>query len=200
MKAEETLKLGSFTAEIIQDDDAQSPADSGDHGLFLVANHRQFCVAAPGEKRAPEDPEEIVERYKKTHWIFGLEAYIHSGVHLSLSGCGNYPDRRWDVSQLGFVFASKKEWRLSAKARLAAESLVGEWNKYLCGDVWGYRVEDADGKELVACWGFYGLECCKEEAMGILKCYVDKERKDRLAKLKSYIRSRVPLQHRFATA
>jgi hypothetical protein len=157
--------------KIIRDSDAQSPSEYGDEGLFIVANHRQFYVPEPGEKRCPEDPDEVVERYKKTHWIFPLEAYIHSGVHLSFGREGNYPDRRWDVSQVGFVFASKKEWRLSKKAREAAKSKIDEWNQYLSGDVWGYVVEDERGVSLDSVWGFYGIEYCKEQAREIAEHY-----------------------------
>ena len=128
--------------EIVQDEDSRSPQEDSDNGLFLVANHRDFYVAEPGEKRVPRDPAELLDRYKKTHWVFPLEAYNHSGVVLALSHEGNFPDRNWDVSQLGFVFVAKSEWRLSAKAREAALSLVNTWNQYLSGDVWGYVVGD----------------------------------------------------------
>ena len=92
---------------------------------------------------------------------------------------GNYPDRQWDVSQLGFVFVSKKEWRLSAKARLAAESLLKEWNQYLSGDVYGYIVDD-DGLNEDSCWGFYGLEYCEQQAKEIAE-HVAKKREEEAA-------------------
>lgn len=149
---------------IEQDDDPQRPNEWGDDGLFIVANHRQFWVPAPGEKSIPQYANEVVDRYKKTHWVFPLEAYIHSGVVLAFSQEGNFPDRRWDVSQLGFVFASKKEWRLSASARKAAAGHIETWNQYLGGDVWGYIIEDEEGNHLDSCWGFYGKEYCEEQA------------------------------------
>lgn len=158
--------------EIVQDEDAQSPQEDGDNGLFLVANHRDFYVPEPGEKRVPNDPEELIEHYRKTHWIFPLEAYIHGEVRLALSRGGNFPDRQWDVSQLGFVFAAKKEWRLSNKAREAAKSLTETWNQYLSGDVYGYVVgEDS-------CWGFYGYDYCVEEARRIVDWQIEQERKE----------------------
>ena len=154
---------------IEQDTNAQSPSQWEDTNLFLVANHRDCHIPEPGEKRIPSDRAEIEDRYRKTHWIFPLEAYIHSGVHLSLSGEGNYPDRQWDVSQLGMVFAAKSEWRLSKSARKAALCKVNEWNQYLSGDVWGFIIEDETGEQVDSCWGFYGREYCEQETKAALK-------------------------------
>lgn len=157
--------------KVHQDELAEGPNQWGDTNIFLVANHRDFYVPEPGEKRAPNDPEELIERYKKTHWIFPLEAYIHGGVHLSFGSEGNYPDRRWDVSQLGFIFASKKEWRLSKSARKAAASLIETWNQYLGGEVYGYTVEDEEtGEEGDSCWGYYGYEETKRDSYMIKYC------------------------------
>lgn len=157
---------------IEQDFDAISPSEDADTSLFLVANHRDFYVAEPDETRVPDSANALVKKYKKTHWIFGLEAYIHSGVVLALSSEGNFPDRQWDVSQLGFVFVSKKECRLSkSSARKAALSLIETWNQYMSGDVWGYIIEDDDGKELDSCWGYHGREYCEKEAKSMLEYY-----------------------------
>lgn len=151
--------------KITQDPDAQSPSDWESDDCFIVANHRQFYVPPPGQKRCPSDPDEVLSMFKDTHHVFNLEAYIHSGVRLALSGEGNFPDRQWDVSQLGFVFASKKEWRLRKSARKAAESIIETWNQYLSGDVWGFDVTDEDGNSLDSCCGFYGLNYAKEQAI-----------------------------------
>lgn len=166
MTPHETLTHNGVAIAIYQDEGAQSPREWEDTGLFLVANHRDCYIPEPGEKRIPSDPEELVERWKGTHWIFPLEAYIHSGVRLALSQEGNFPDRQWDVSQLGFVFAAKKEWRLSASARKAAQVLINTWNQYFSGDVWGYVV-DEDGPNENSCCGFYGFDYCVQEAKSV---------------------------------
>ena len=118
------------------------------------------------------DYSESAHEYVRDYHIFGLEAYIHSGVVLALSGEGNFCDRNWDVSQLGLVFASKKEWRLHKKARKAVEGLISYWNDYLSGNVYGFMIgvpddqtdenecddapEDRNYMEEGGCWGFYG--------------------------------------------
>jgi hypothetical protein len=156
---------------IEQDPDPISPREQADNNLFLVAKHDQFYVSAPGETRVPQYANEVVDKYKKTHWIFPIEAYIHSGVALAFSGEGNFPDRQWDVSQLGFIFASKKEWRLSKSAREAAKGLIDHWNQYLSGDVWGYILENNEGEVIESVWGFYGHEYCEEQAKASMKPY-----------------------------
>lgn len=164
MAYEETIEHEGVQIRIVADETPSSPSEWGDTGLFLVTSHRDCYIPEPGEKRVTDDADELVNRWKDTHWVFPLELYSHSGVHLSLAGEGNYPDRRWDVSRNGFVFASKKEWRLSASARKAAKSKVDEWNQYLGGDVWGYVIEEVDGVEGDSCWGFYGKDYCIGEA------------------------------------
>lgn len=173
----ETIEYKGHTIKLVADSDARSPQEDSDAGLFLVANHRDFYVPEPGEKRITNDAEELVNRWKDTHWVFPLEAYIHSGVVLALSQEGNFPDRQWDVSQLGFVFAAKSEWRLSKSARKAALSLIETWNQYLSGDVWGYIVgEDSPFED--SCWGFYGKEYAIEQAKEAVDCLIRREEKE----------------------
>ena len=155
--------------QIKQDENALSPNEDGDTGLFLVANHRGFYVAEPGEKRINCGAAELVQKYKKTHHIFPIEAYIHSGVILALSHEGNFCDRQWDVSQVGFIFVAKSEWRLNKSARKAAESFLTTWNQYLSGGVWRYVIEDEEGNHLDSCGGFYGKDYCESEAKSAMK-------------------------------
>lgn len=168
---QETFQVNGLTVKIAHDELEEGPSRDADNALFIVAKHSQFYVPAPGQSRIPESAKEVFDTYKKSHWVFNLEAYIHSGVCLALSGEGNFPDRQWDVSQVGFVFVSKKEWRLNKTARKMALSLIETWNQYLSGDVWYWTVEDSTGKELEACGGCYGLDYAKKEASAAAKHY-----------------------------
>lgn len=178
MNADETFTHCGVTVEIHQDINPESPSAHADTSLFLVAGHRDFYVPEPGEKRV-SDWETLVATYKDSHWIFRIEAYIHSGVRLAFSNEGTFPDRRWDVSQVGAIFASKKEWRLSKSARKASECLLNTWNQYLAGDVWGYIV-DKDGLNEDSCWGFYGLEYCKASAREVAEHAAAEKERERL--------------------
>lgn len=187
--------LGAFSLRIEQDTDAQSPEEWGDDALFLVADHRQFYVKPPKESTF----ESVVEDYKKTHHVFGLEAYIHSGVVLALSREGSFPDRNWDVSQLGAVFVSKQEWKTRKAAEKAARGHIETWNQYLSGDVYGFIVEDSDGEHVDSCWGFYGGEKdALAEGKVMLRHAFETAKKAHEAKLKAQIKNHVPLEKRQA--
>ena len=66
---------------------------------------------------------------------------------------------------------------------------------YLSGDVWGYVINDG-GKNEDSCWGFYGDDYCLSEAKSIVDCMIQRELKEKLAKVKNWIKNRVPLIHR----
>ena len=109
----------------------------------------------------------------KAFHVFPLEAYIHSGVSLALSHEGNFPDRRWDVSQLGAVLIAKTEARTNAKARKMAQGYIETWNDYLSGNVYGYQIEDTEGNEIESCWGFYGEYDSQGGALSEAKSVID---------------------------
>ena len=183
---------GYVARYLIQDTDPTAPDDDDDEALFLVGYHRDFtvdrgkridgrwvpglsqelaqCIAQGGKEEDGSFSFEA-QKYIKTYHIFGLEAYIHSGVTLALSKEGNFPDRGWDVSQLGLVFVSKAEWKTRAKARQAALGLIKSWNAYLSDDVYTLVREDYDkDKKQInfdTCGGYsgynYALEALKKE-------------------------------------
>ena len=248
--------------KIYQDEDARSPDEDGDDGLFLVGYHSNFtvdrgqralvpicteetfkdgqrhyldakskwysyeeakkeglidkevrrgkytpgisqslaqCIARGGKYEDGSVNDEAKEYCQKYH-IFGLEAYIHSGVVLALSHEGNFCDRQWDVSQLGLVFVSKKEWARRPLARKAALGLIETWNDALSGNVYGYEVEDAAGEHLDSCWGYYGdyEDGALSEARNIAEWHYKDLMKKKAARVKSLIKNRVPLMYQEA--
>ncbi len=84
---------------IEQDSDVESPKDMHDESLFLVADHRDFFV--PPGKDWRFDVQSVIDEHKKTHWVFLLEAYIHSGVVLALAGEGNFVNAGGRVRRQG---------------------------------------------------------------------------------------------------
>ena len=203
----ETLIYKGLEIETARDDDSESPDKWEDDGVFLVAFHRDFSVEREGYSKGLvssifnngryEDDSinyEAREVMKKYH-IFGLEAYIHSGVTLALSKEGNFVDRQWDVSQLGCVFIVKKETKTRPKARKLARCLINTWNEYLHGEVYGYN-SDAGG-----CWGFYGEEGYKQmidEAKSEIDSYVADKLSKHNKQLKAQIKRGVPIDKRQA--
>lgn len=172
--------------KISQDEDPQSPDEYGDDNLFLVGYHRDFtverdkvitkqglidCLAKPENL----DPEALdrVKAFKEKYHIFGLEAYIHSGVCLALSHEGGFPDRQWDVSQLGAVFLAKSEWKTWKQAHRTAQGHIEGWNDYLSGNVYGYVVTTQDGEDIESCWGFQGNYDAQYGALSEARSIVD---------------------------
>lgn len=172
-------KEGYDCKYLVQDENYPSPDEDGDNALFLVGYHRDFTVKNDkiitkqqcinlfeDEKNLDEDDAEWVKEFKSKYFIFALEAYIHSGAVLALSREGNFPDRQWDVSQLGACFALKSEFNTIEKAKKACLGLIETWNCSLSGDVYGIVREhynkDKEQLDFDAVWGFYGYKYAQE--------------------------------------
>jgi len=152
-------KYKGYEILILQDEDPQAPNEGDVEDLFLVFDHRDFCVKVPGYE--PQDLFNDVyaknKRFYNGYWLIPIEAYIHSGVHLMIKGsveAANCPDRRWDVSFKGFVLVKRiKQWSFTYEtATKRAAELVKSWNNYNSGNVYGYEIPELDS----SCWGFYG--------------------------------------------
>ena len=73
-----------------------------------------------------------VKELEKKYHIFGLEAYIHSGVVLALSSECNFSDRQWDVLQLGAVFVARKEWKIKDLPKVEGDDFPDEGDTFKC--------------------------------------------------------------------
>lgn len=83
------------------------------------------------------------------------------------------------------------------------ESLENEADVYaswVFGDVFGYQVEELDE----SCWGFYGDDHEKsgllEYARSAIDCHIEHQRRERLKKVKTWIKNRVPFYARVGGA
>ena len=206
----ETVEYKGYNINIYYDESSYSPDDWGDDQRFLVSYHNSFTIKhddiitqdqarqISNEDYHDKDEKAVCLEIVKKYHIFGLEAYIHSGVVQSLSYEGNFPDRRWDVSQLGLVLISKEEIKTGKKARRMAVGLIDTWNDYLSGNVYGFMIQK-DGEESGGCWSFYGdpensglIENAKEE----IDCELEEEAKKKAKKLKVFIENNVPIDKR----
>jgi len=161
-----TFTHNEKTIEIMHDEDPFSPRDYDNLGTILY-NSTQYTL---GDKRV--EREEITEILKRKDVIsLPVFAYIHSGITINTTGF-SCP---WDSGQCGIIYIEKKKIReefgkkriskeLTAKVTESLRNEIKEYDQYLRGNVYGYIMKDATGKELDSCWGFYGLEYCEEEA------------------------------------
>jgi hypothetical protein len=101
--------------------------------------------------------------------VLPLYLYDHSGITIS---CRSFPCP-WDSGQVGAIYVTAEkvnaEYGDTSKSSVTRaigclESEVTEYDQYLTGQVYGYVITDDDGTEVDSCWGFYGLDYCKEEA------------------------------------
>lgn len=78
-----------------------------------------------------------------------------------------YNDDETDVDGLIFDTAAKRA-ETGTTTEQMDEALRGElteYNAWADGDCYGYAIEDVNGDEVSSCWGFIGLEWCKEAAL-----------------------------------
>jgi hypothetical protein len=174
-------EIGKYKIEVVQDEYPDSPDSWGNEDAFVVYDHRQFYVERKGFK-----PRDIWEHSQKSdklyngYYFFVLYAYIHSGVSLSV-GDHNFPDARWDVSSTGYVLVKREKYTYTREAAFKmAESITKEWNEYLWGEVWGFKITDAEDDEVVdSCWGFYGdEENCMTEAENVVNSLIENDKKN----------------------
>ena len=59
-------------------------------------------------------------------------------------------------------------YELKRRVLIVLKAEVEEYGRWLNGEVYGYRIEDAEGAEIDACWGFVGLDYVRSEVNGIL--------------------------------
>lgn len=134
-----------YKIKIVQDDHPESPDDWGREDCFLVYDHRQFTIKREGF--APEEIQDYLNDPKsdevwsfEDYYIFPVEAYIHSGVALTLGGNKTCS---FDSSVSGYILVNKSDFS-EDDVYGAAENLIVHWNQYLCGDVYGYIIEKKD--------------------------------------------------------
>jgi hypothetical protein len=95
--------------------------------------------------------------------ILPVYMYEHSGITIRTTpfSC------KWDSGQVGFIFVGKekllKEYGgkkvTKKKIDRALGVIKGEvetYDQYLCGEVYGFTVEDKDEKDIDSCGGFLG--------------------------------------------
>jgi len=120
----EKTDTGSTVRYLIQDDFSEAPDDYPD--IILVSKHRDFYVGNDAINKVNIDE----------YYCFPVEAYIHSGVILAFSEEGNFPDRRWDVSQCARVYVRKDYAENESRARELARDHLNQWNIFLRGEVY----------------------------------------------------------------
>ena len=143
--------------EIVQDEYNEDP-NVWDDGQFLVYQHRDFTIEKDGfhpqkismhiettkwlldptiSDEAREGFEEYLNSDYDNYWIFPIEAYIHSGISLSIFS--GQKTCNWDSSVSGYYLISKEIQNTEEDAEEVVESYLKTWNDILGGRVYGFR-------------------------------------------------------------
>ena len=98
-----------------------------------------------------DDYQAALEMREENPHIIWLEKYEHSGEHWSIASEGNYPDRRWDVTNPAGIWIPDEDVfgnvgnlegdELKQKLREYCEGVLNTWNQWLSGDVWGFDLK-----------------------------------------------------------
>jgi len=157
---------------IERDPDPLSPRTVWDNlGSFMVKDNCPYvkpeveCILNFYSRDADE------KLLEKAGYIF-LPVYVfdHSGVSMSTKAFGC----PWDSGQLGYYVVAKEKVRKEYKRKHISPSLrkqvlavmdseVREYNDFINGDIYGYCLEDANGKELDSCWEYHKIEYILED-------------------------------------
>jgi len=165
----EETENGYKVKYLSHDSDPISPAEDQDPNYFLVYYHRDFWLPSNiVTKESLRDWLAGAEEPEK-YYIFPVEAYIHSGVSLTLGSFrGRLPQGHYefDTCCAGAVVIGKGEFDDEGAARKSAEGFIEYWNQYLRGDVWCCVVEKFNkaGEQVdydIVC-GYFGFEDAKK--------------------------------------
>lgn len=172
-----------------------SPGTWDNEDCFLIGDAN--CLNVENNNLNIDHVRDVMEENKRMfvdgYWIFPVSIYSHSGVVLYLEELHG-----WDYSN-GYAFVAVKRqagwsWQKEEAFKIAKEVIV-EWNQYLLGDIYGYKIKGIDIVDDSG-WGYYGDDSIPdmvEEAEGIIDCYFDKTLKQHLQKQKKLIKHRTPL-------
>lgn len=167
-----TRTVGDLTVSIFYDTDPINPREDYSQLCEILYISSRYTL---GDKQVSSS--EITDRLADPlYFSLRVNAYIHSGVTVSLSSGGQYSDP-WDGGCCGIISVKKsdackefshKRWNQHT-ARLTAERMaseIKEFDYYLQGFCYGFTITDPDDEELDSCWGFLGdMQYCIDAAM-----------------------------------
>jgi hypothetical protein len=168
----ETHQVDTLTVNILRDEDPDNPREAYDNLGTMICFHPRYTL---GDKHDHADPEDslnsLTEQALSNYIILPLYLYEHGGITM-YTGSFSCP---WDSGQVGWIYmpisTARENWPgldtfdLRDRARRCLEGEVREYAMYLEGDCWGYSITDADEDDIESCWGFYGLDTVREEAL-----------------------------------
>lgn len=179
----ESYEHNDATIEIHIDEDVNSPREDDNIGLLVIFGGRNNSdIDETGMNLRTDDfagwdemEAALLERYPGAE-ILPVYRYEHSQVAYSTqSFVGRAQHAEWDSGRVGFILATRekilKEYGnvrctkvARAKARKYIEGEIETYSQWADGEVYGYVIKGTDDEEIDSCWGFFGMDYCKQEA------------------------------------
>jgi hypothetical protein len=168
MEAIKTYTHGNTTLEIHNDESPESPRTWDNLGK-MICHHKRYNLGDehtinPNHYNSYDEMRKAIIRKEDVGVILPMYMYEHSGISIATTpfNC------RWDSGQIGFILASKKKIRAEYGVKRITKKIidyvtkileaeVSVYNQYLINDVYGFKLFK-DGKEVDACWGFFGSD------------------------------------------
>jgi hypothetical protein len=184
--------MKKYIYKIEQDTNPDNPRN-WDNITTMVCGHRRYNLGDKHRyKHEDFDSWEAMKKQIKKDFkvllIKPLYMYDHSGITISTEpfSC------QFDSGQIGWVFIQEdqlnyvcgKEFkRGKAKLESIMNSEVKNYDQYLTGEVYGYRVFEQEvcsaghthEEEVESCWGYYSEADAIDEAEGIIRHLESKE-------------------------
>jgi len=166
----------NLQAEIHYDTDPCKP----DTACTITYNSRSRYTL--GNTMADEHEDEDIARKVRSGDYIGIPvfAYVHGSVAIQAAHTNPF-HCQWDSGRSGWAYMTKAEVRsffgvrritkrVKEQALSLMRSCVEEYSAYLNGEVYGFIIRDTSTGEAVdSCWGYYGMDDVKSEAMLALK-------------------------------
>ena len=156
IEVEETV-IGFIVKYLVQDDNAENPFLNWDGEGKIIFNSESSYVC---------NKDVNFEKAIKHKYAVVLDAYIHSGIALSVSGGG--VQCQWDTSHNIAVWVPDEDCSIKSKKQAikCAEQACNLFNQYANGDVYGCCVDRYDkDKHYIdgdSVWGYFGYDDAKE--------------------------------------
>lgn len=189
-----------YTIKVIQDENPQNPREWNNLGTMYAKGHRRYSL---GDKECDGMGTDMFDNWKETReyiekkldacMILPLGLLDHSGISIYIGGGGHWSDPgNWDSGTVGFIYVSREKVReeysckrITAKIIKRVEDVlrgeVENYNDFLTGNVYGFRIEDSEGEEIDSCYDFYGNPDskggCIDEAKSVVDYQVKKDQK-----------------------
>lgn len=175
----ESFKQGEYTVEINYDPDPESPAKWDNLGVITYNGRSRYVLGTTG---ITNDEFDRIKQKIDTGAYIGLPvwAYVHGSSTIKAAESNPF-SCPWDSGHTGWVYATREKVlsefggpaakRITKRMKEAALSClraeVETFSQYLNGEVYGFVIKDANGNQIDSCWGFYGLDACRDEASNV---------------------------------